>query len=92
MPINEYQLNSRRRDGVVFQLRNNIGKRILIMTEPYPFFIVGVLEKIESDFVFIKIETNNVAELDGHVIRTHIEHIQTFFIESKEIPIPKISL
>jgi hypothetical protein len=85
-------MNEIRKAGVVQQFEDNIGQRLLIIIEQYPFFIVGALQHVESDYAHILIEVSNIPELDDYVIRTHIDDITVFFFERDDIPIPTITL
>ncbi|MGF7050532.1 hypothetical protein J2T13_005081 [Paenibacillus sp. DS2015] len=83
MALSQLQItmNEVRRAGVVQQFEENIGQRLLIIIEQYPFFIVGGLQNVESAYAHILIEVSNIPELDDYVIRTHIDDITVFFFE-----------
>ena len=85
-------INEIRQEALVAEFRESIGSRILVLTESYPFFFVGRITNVESDTVFIKVELCNVPEFDNVVLRTHIDNIQVYFIETPLHPIPEIRL
>ncbi|HZG73911.1 MAG TPA: hypothetical protein VEY51_20445 [Chondromyces sp.] len=66
------------------------GKKVIIMMGPYPYLIVGTIQKVMSDFVFIRAEATNITELDGELFRVHFEQIEVFFIEDGKHEIPTL--
>ncbi|CAM4462138.1 hypothetical protein [Paenibacillus tarimensis] len=92
MEASNLTMNEIRRSGVVEQFRANIGTRMLLFMETYPFFIVGTLEREESGFAYVRIELSNITELDNSIIRVHIDEIQVFYFESEGVQIPSIQL
>lgn len=85
-------VNRIRQEALVAEFREYIGNRVLVLTESYPFFYVGRITDVESDTIFIKVELSNVPEFDNVVLRTHIDNIQVYFIETPQHPIPEIRL
>ncbi|KMK75131.1 hypothetical protein [Alkalihalobacillus pseudalcaliphilus] len=67
-----------------------IGRRALILIEEFPFLIIGEIEEVIGDFVFICVETTHISEIEGRVIRVHLDDVQTFYIEMNGPRIPQI--
>ncbi|RHW37627.1 hypothetical protein D1B33_08870 [Lysinibacillus yapensis] len=84
-------INAIRELDVTMEFRENVGNRALIIIFPFPFLIIGRIEKVESDYLFICAEVTNVTELDGEEFRVHIDDIEVFYIEKDHHrPIPDI--
>lgn len=85
-------INAIRQAVVSREFERKIGRRTIIMIAQYPFLIIGEIENVVSDYVFVKAEFTNVSELDGHLFRVHTDDIEVFFIETLQHPIPKINV
>jgi hypothetical protein len=81
-------INSIREAFVAEAFSENVGRRAFILISPYPFLIIGEIISVTSDYLVIKAEVTNVAELDNEVFRVHIDNIEVFYIEidGKKIP------
>ena len=81
-------INAIREAVVAETFYKNIGRRAFILIPQYPFLIIGEIINVISDYLVIKVEVTNVAELDNEVFRVHIDNIEVFYIEKdgKEIP------
>lgn len=79
------------REAVVSEaFSENVERRALILISPYPFLIIGKILHVVSDYLVIKAEVTNVAELDNEVFRVHIDDIEVFYIEKDGKKIPDI--
>lgn len=85
-------INDLRQEALIAEFTASIGGRILVIIESYPFFYVGRIVELESDTISIQVEICNVPELDGITLRTHIDNIQVYFVETPENPIPEIRI
>lgn len=83
-------INIVRREVVAKTFKMSTGKNVLILTAESPFIIIGKIVAVEGDYIFIKAETTNVDQFEGKVIRTHINRIMVFHIETAEYPIPRL--
>jgi len=73
------------------EFKENVGERALILISPFPFLIIGAIQEVVSDYLVIKAEVTNIAELDDEVFRVHIDDIEVFYIEKPGEPkIPDI--
>jgi len=73
------------------EFKENVGERALILISPFPFLIIGTIQEVVSDYLVIKAEVTNIAELDDEVFRVHIDDIEVFYIEKPGEPkIPDI--
>ena len=73
------------------EFKENVGERALILISPFPFLIIGTIQEVVSDYLVIKAEVTNIAELDDEVFRVHIDDIEVFYIEKPGEPkIPNI--
>ncbi|KQY94659.1 hypothetical protein ASD24_03690 [Paenibacillus sp. Root52] len=83
-------INDLRQEALIAELTSAIGSRILVIIESYPFFYVGRILEVEADTISIQVEICNVPEFDNTSLRTHIDNIQVYFVETPENPIPEI--
>jgi hypothetical protein len=91
--VNEGQdINAIRMAAVDEQFRNSIGKRALILMAEVPFLIIGKIAKVESDYVFIDVESTHIDQLEGKLFRIHLDRIMSFYIEKNGRPIPSLKL
>jgi hypothetical protein len=84
-------INDIRQAVLVQTFKEAKGKRVLVMTPFFPFLIIGEIVNVISDFVFIKIETTHIQEIEGEKIRIHIDDIDVFHIEEEGNPIPRLN-
>ncbi|WP_281883475.1 hypothetical protein [Paenibacillus sp. YYML68] len=80
-------INAIRQNDLVQVFHRSIGSRVLVMTGPFPFLVIGEIKGTLSDFVLIQIETTHVTEMEGKTIRIHVESIETFYIEEEGKPL-----
>lgn len=84
-------INAVREFFVSKEFKENVGERALILISPFPFLIIGTIQEVISDYLVIKAEVTNIAELDDEVFRVHIDDIEVFYIENPGEPkIPDI--
>lgn len=83
-------INAIREAVVAEEFSDNVGRRALVLISPYPFLIIGEILDVISDYLVIKAEVTNVAELDNEVFRVHIDDIEVFYIEKHGRKIPDI--
>ena len=89
--FNTININAIRQYFVTRDFKKNTGKRALILISPFPFLIIGTIQEVISDYLVIKAEVTNIAELDDEVFRVHIDDIEVFYIEKPGEPkIPNI--
>lgn len=84
-------INAVREFFLSIEFKENVGERALILISPFPFLIIGTIQEVVSDYLVIKAEVTNIAELDDEVFRVHIDDIEVFYIEKPGEPkIPDI--
>ena len=84
-------INAIREYFVTRDFKENTGNRALILISPFPFLIIGTIQDVMSDYLVVKAEVTNIAELDDEVFRVHIDDIEVFYIEKPGKPkIPNI--
>ena len=84
-------INAVREFFLSIEFKENVGERALILISPFPFLIIGTIQEVVSDYLVIKAEVTNIAELDYEVFRVHIDDIEVFYIEKPGEPkIPNI--
>ena len=88
--LGEPDINALRQAVVSEAFGESSGKRALLLIGPYPFLIIGAIVEVLSDYLVIKAEITNVAELDDEIFRVHIDNIEVFYIEEEGKPIPDI--
>ncbi|MGE5482712.1 MAG: hypothetical protein ACM3VX_07420 [Bacteroidota bacterium] len=67
-----------------------IGKRTLFLTDAFPFLVIGVIERVVEEFIFVQVETCHVMELEGTTMRIYVDDIEVFYIEDEEHAIPSL--
>lgn len=70
------------------KLSTSIDKKVLVMTEYYPFFLVGILKKVENEEIWIKAKFGVSAPLKNNVFRIRIDAISALFAETEQNKIP----
>lgn len=75
---------------LVEKLELGIGKRIIVMTGAFPFFLVGILEDVRGDSIHVITEFGVPAPLKDQEFCIHLEHIATFYVEEVEGEIPVV--
>lgn len=83
--------NAVRQAAVSSEFQNNIGRKALVMIAPFPFLVIGKIASVVTDFVFFDVETTHITELEGKVLRIHLDDVEVFYIENGGPPIPVIS-
>lgn len=63
-------------------------ERILVMTEVYPFFLVGTIQSFEHDVVSIKAEFGVPLPLKDCVFHLKKDAISALFVENVSYKIP----
>jgi hypothetical protein len=75
-------INTIRDEAIVNHFNENIGSKVFILTESFPFMFIGFIENVIEDMVVLDVLTTNVAELEGREWHVHIHSINVFYIES----------
>ena len=75
---------------LVEKISCSVGKRILVMTSAFPFFVVGKLIKVEPDTIHLISEFGVPAPLKNQEFAIQLEHIATFYAEEREGDIPVV--
>jgi ferredoxin-fold anticodon binding domain-containing protein len=70
------------------KLSTSIGKKVLVMTEYYPFFLVGTLQKVENEEIWVKAKFGVSAPLKNKVFQIRIDAISATFAETEQNKIP----
>ena len=72
------------------ELSRSIGKKVLVMTEYYPFFLEGTLEKVHNEEIWVNAEFGVSAPLKNHVFQIRIDAISALFAENEKYKMPDI--
>ena len=75
-------VNDIREEALILYFTRNIGRRVFILTEAFPFMFIGKIEGIMGDIVILDVQTTSVPALEGKVWNVHIESIDAFYIET----------
>lgn len=70
------------------KLSASIDKKVLVMTEYYPFFLVGILEKVENEEIWVNAKFGVSAPLKNNVFQIRIDAISALFAENEKNKIP----
>ncbi|ARF13363.1 hypothetical protein [Sporosarcina ureae] len=89
---NECQpINIVREEGIIVHFSQNIGQRVLILTEAFPFMFIGEIISVVDDIVEMKVQTTSIPALEGKTWFVHIDTIEVFYIETENgVPIPEL--
>ncbi|WP_232695920.1 hypothetical protein [Brevibacillus daliensis] len=72
------------------ELREAIGKRVLLLTAQFPSMFIGKILSVIEDFVEVKVEIMPTIELEDRIWYIHMDTINVYFIESDNFKIPKL--
>jgi hypothetical protein len=72
-------------------LARNLGRRILVFTETYPFFVIGVIVVVRQGVLVVKVEEGVPIQLVGRSFRITLTNLVAFWIEDDEHPIPSLN-
>ncbi|WP_019413650.1 hypothetical protein [Paenisporosarcina sp. TG20] len=75
-------INDKREDALVTHFKRNIGRRVFILTEAFPFMFIGEIKGVMEDIVALDVETTSVPALEGKEWKVHIDSIDVFYIET----------
>lgn len=73
------------------RLSRGLGKRVLVMIQNFPFFIVGRLVDVQGDHINIIAEFGVPLEFQGKDFNLNIANIAALYVEAVEgeIPMPQ---
>ena len=71
-----------REEAIVDHFSKNIGRRVFILTEAFPFMFIGKIKEILEDMVVLDVQTTSVPALEGKEWTVHIDSIDVFYIET----------
>lgn len=74
--------NIHRQEALVNHFSKNIGRRVYIMTEAFPFMFIGKIKGVIRDVVELDVQTTSVPALEGKEWNVHIDSIEVFYIET----------
>ncbi|MFS0577116.1 hypothetical protein AB1K83_15870 [Sporosarcina sp. 179-K 3D1 HS] len=74
--------NDIKEEAIVHYFRKNIGRRVFILTEAFPFMFIGKIKSIVEDMVVLDVETTSVPALEKKEWMLHIHSIEVFYIET----------
>ena len=75
-------VNDIREEALILYFTRNIGRRVFILTEAFPFMFIGKIEGIMGDIVILDVQTTSVPALEGKEWNVHIDSIDLFYIET----------
>lgn len=75
-------VNEQREEALMAYFTRNIGRRIFILTEAFPFMFIGTIKGMVGDLVVLDVETTSVPALEGKVWNVHLDSIDIFYIET----------
>lgn len=74
---------------LVQKLEKGIGKRTLVITENFPFYIVGELKAVGEEYIKIIAESDIGNIIKGNAFVVSIENIASLYVEEVEAEIEK---
>lgn len=75
-------VNDTREEALVKHFMKNIGRRVFILTESFPYMFIGTIKEILGDVVLLNVQTTSVPALEGKQWYVHIDSIDVFYIET----------
>ena len=75
-------INTIKDDAIIAHFTANIGRRVFILTEAFPFMFIGTIKAVNNDMALLAIETTSVPSLEGKDWTLHIHSIEVFYIET----------
>ena len=75
-------INTIKDEGIIEHFRANIGRRVFILTEAFPFMFIGTIKAVNNDMALLAVETTSVPSLEGKEWTLHIHSIEVFYIET----------
>lgn len=75
-------VNDNREVALVNHFNKNIGRRVFILTESFPFMFIGKIKDVLGDIVVLDVQTTSVPALEGKEWYVHIDSIDVFYIET----------
>ena len=69
-------------DALIEHFRANIGRRVFILTEAFPFMFIGQIKAVNDDMALLAVETTSIPSLEGKDWTLHIHSIEVFYIET----------
>ncbi|QUW23522.1 hypothetical protein JSQ81_08485 [Sporosarcina sp. Marseille-Q4063] len=75
-------INASKDEGIIEHFRKNIGRRVFILTEAFPFMFIGTIKSLTNDMALLAVETTSIPALEGKEWTLHIHSIDVFYIET----------
>lgn len=75
-------INRIREEALVNYFSKNIGRRVFILTESFPFMFIGTIKGMNGDMVILDVQTTSVPALEGKKWNVHVDSIEVFYIET----------
>lgn len=83
MDLRQVHMVNARRDGAIIEhFKMNIGRKIFILTEAFPFLYIGILKDVIEDMAVLDVQISHVPALEGKEWHVHIHSIDLFYIET----------
>nr|WP_302598834.1 hypothetical protein [uncultured Cellulosilyticum sp.] len=79
------------RSSLLNKLSAGIGNKILVMTEAFPFFVVGTLQDADPSQIYVLSEFGVPAPLKNRVFTIQLDQISAFFVEEVPGQMPAIN-
>lgn len=71
-------------------LSNSIDKKVLVMTEYYPFFLVGILKDVIDGEAWVEARFGVSAPLKKQVFQIRLDAISAIYAETSDCEIPDV--
>ncbi|MGM7635159.1 hypothetical protein [Bacillus sp. Hm123] len=73
-------------EGLVNYFQANIGKKVFLLMEAFPFMFIGKIKDVIDDVAVLKVKTTSIPALEDKEWLVHIHSIETFYIETEQGP------
>lgn len=75
-------INDIREEAITNYFIGNIGRKVFILTEAFPFMFIGKIKSVIEDVAVIDVETTSIPALEGKEWNVHLDAIEVFYIET----------
>jgi mannose-6-phosphate isomerase-like protein (cupin superfamily) len=77
-----HMVNVRRDAAMIEHFKRNIGRKVFILTEAFPFMYIGIIKDVVDDMAVLDVQTSHVPALEGREWHVHVHSIDVFYIET----------
>lgn len=80
------EIHDLREEKLIAEFERNIGRRIFLLLEVFPFLVIGRISDVNSGFISVDVETSHVPIIENNHIYINILDISAFHIDKPGQP------